>query len=42
MQMARGKEFIQSRKHLPFETYPNLLDNGPDNDREVKLHFPLQ
>jgi hypothetical protein len=47
MQMARGKEFAQSKKHKPFEVYamgPNgrVPSGESDENTETEVHFPLR
>lgn len=42
MQMARGKEFRQSKKAMPFETYPHKPGDVPENELRTDIHFPLR
>ena len=42
MQMARGKEFLQSKKHPPFELYTNSPEDTAERELRVDVHFPIK
>ncbi|MGE9268632.1 MAG: GyrI-like domain-containing protein, partial [Verrucomicrobiales bacterium] len=42
MMRAKAKAFRQSRRIMPFETYPNNPDNTAEEDLLALVHFPLK
>ena len=42
MQMARGKELLQSKKHPPFESYVDSPEETAERDLRVDVHIPVR
>lgn len=40
MQLARSREFRQSKSHPPFEVYTTPLGSTPETEQRVLVHFP--